>query len=59
MSQPVVHRSASTHRAFKISPADSNYFAFTADPHADGTAFVQVIEIFEIEQVIVERLADQ
>ena len=34
--------------SFKIRPGESNYFAFTADPLHDATAFVQVIEIFEV-----------
>lgn len=46
MNGTVIARSVATHRAFKISAADSNYFAFTADPLADGVGFVQVIEIF-------------
>jgi len=48
MRDPVVHRSARTHRAYKIDPADANYFVFTADPLADQVGFVQVIEIFEV-----------
>lgn len=48
MTDPVVHRTARTYAAFKIRPGESNYFAFTADPLHDATAFVQVIEIFEV-----------
>jgi len=48
MRNPVVHRAARTHRAYKIDPADANYFVFTADPLADQVGFVQVIEIFEV-----------
>jgi mannose-6-phosphate isomerase-like protein (cupin superfamily) len=48
MTAPVVHRRARTLQGFKIQAADSNYFAFTADPLADGTGFVQVIEIFAV-----------
>ena len=48
MHAPVVHRPVGSLRAFKIHPDESNYFAFTADPIADGTRFVQVIEIFEV-----------
>ena len=45
---PVVHRKASAWKAFKIQPADSNYFVFTVDPLQDQTDFVQVIEVFEV-----------
>lgn len=48
MTDPVVHRTARTYAAFKITAEDSNYFAFTADPLNDATSFVQVIEIFEV-----------
>jgi mannose-6-phosphate isomerase-like protein (cupin superfamily) len=33
-------------RAFRISPADTNYFACLYDPLADGAAFTLVVEIF-------------
>jgi len=48
MSHPVTHRSARQYAAWKIQPADTNYFAFTVDSIEDKTAFVQVIEIFEV-----------
>lgn len=48
MSEPVVHRRGAQLAARKIQAADSNYFAFTVDPHSDQTRFVQVIEIFEV-----------
>ena len=48
MSNAVTHRSARSYGAWKISPVDSNYFAFTVDSQDDKTSFVQVIEIFEI-----------
>ena len=48
MARPVVHRTARSHRAYKIHSADANYFVFTVDPQADAVRFVQVIEIFDI-----------
>lgn len=48
MGQPVVHRAARTHSAYKIQSMDANYFVLTTDPRADAVRFVQVIEIFEI-----------
>ena len=48
MQQPVIHRAARTHQAYKIAAADANYFVFTADPLTDHVGFVQVIEIFEV-----------
>ena len=45
---PVTARSARQYTAWKIQPADSNYFAFTVDPIEDKVPFVQVIEIFEV-----------
>ncbi|MFN0164387.1 MAG: cupin domain-containing protein [Burkholderiales bacterium] len=48
MSEPVIHRRGAQLAARKIQAADSNYFAFTVDPHSDRTGFVQVIEIFEV-----------
>jgi mannose-6-phosphate isomerase-like protein (cupin superfamily) len=48
MNNPVTHRSARQYAAWKIQPADTNYFAFTVDSIEDKTAFVQVIEIFEV-----------
>ncbi len=33
--------------AFRISPADTNYFACMLDPLADGVSFTLVVEIFE------------
>jgi len=48
MSDSVTHRSARQYAAWKIQPADTNYFAFTVDPLQDATSFVQVIEIFEV-----------
>jgi mannose-6-phosphate isomerase-like protein (cupin superfamily) len=47
-SNAVTHRSARQYAAWKIQPADTNYFAFTVDPLQDATSFVQVIEIFEV-----------
>jgi len=48
MQAPVVLRGAANHRGVKIAAADTNYFAFTADPATDGVGFVQVIEIFAV-----------
>jgi len=48
MPSPVTHRTARGYRAWKIQPADTNYFAFTVDAQEDHTSFVQVIEIFEV-----------
>ena len=47
MQAPVLARTAATLRAFRISPADSNYFACLFDPLADGVSFTLVVEIFE------------
>ncbi len=47
MNGPVTHRSARAYGAWKIQPADSNYFAFTVDAEDDRTSS-QVIEIFEV-----------
>jgi len=33
-------------RAFRIAPADTNYFACLYDPLADGASFTLVVEIF-------------
>ncbi len=43
-----VTRSATSMDCYKIKAADTNWFALVADPLADGTGFVQVIEIFEV-----------
>lgn len=48
MSDTVTHRTARQYEAWKIQPADTNYFAFTVDTLIDKTSFVQVIEIFEV-----------
>ena len=33
-------------QAFRISPADTNYFLCLMDPIADGAAFTMVVEVF-------------
>lgn len=47
MAAPAIARTASELQAFRISPADSNYFACMLDPLADGVSFTLVVEIFE------------
>ncbi len=47
MSSPSILKQAAELRAFRISPADSNYFACMLDPLADGVSFTLVLEIFE------------
>ncbi|NVN13613.1 cupin domain-containing protein [Nguyenibacter vanlangensis] len=41
-------RSIGQIEAFRISPADSNYFAILFDAHAGGTRSVAVVEIFAV-----------
>jgi len=47
MAAPSIARSAAELLAFRISPADSNYFACLLDPLGDGVSFTMVVEIFE------------
>lgn len=47
MSLPVIGKRAAELRGFRISPADTNYFACLFDPIADGVSFTLVVEIFE------------
>jgi mannose-6-phosphate isomerase-like protein (cupin superfamily) len=47
MPTAAIAKSASELRAFRISPADTNYFACMLDPLADGVSFTMVVEIFE------------
>jgi mannose-6-phosphate isomerase-like protein (cupin superfamily) len=48
MSIPAaLHRSAAAETAWRISPADSNYFILLFDPATEGYESVAVIEIFE------------
>jgi len=47
MSTTSIARRAAELQAFRISPADSNYFACLLDPLADGVSFTLVVEIFE------------
>jgi mannose-6-phosphate isomerase-like protein (cupin superfamily) len=42
-----IAKSAADLQAFRIAPADTNYFACMLDPLADGVAFTLVVEIFE------------
>jgi mannose-6-phosphate isomerase-like protein (cupin superfamily) len=44
---PMIRRSVDACACFRIKAADTNYFVLLADPVADGTAFVTVVEIFE------------
>jgi len=46
MSRPV-SRTPREMRAFKISEADTNYFACIADPVDDGVGFTIVVEIYQ------------
>jgi mannose-6-phosphate isomerase-like protein (cupin superfamily) len=47
MAAPCIAKGAAELKAFRISPADSNYFACLFDPLADGVSFTLVVEIFE------------
>lgn len=47
MTVPVIGKRARELRGFRISPADSNYFACLFDPVEDGVSFTLVVEIFE------------
>ncbi|HEX3573893.1 MAG TPA: cupin domain-containing protein [Rhodopila sp.] len=47
MSTPSIAKRAADLKAFRIAPADSNYFACMLDPLADGVSFTLVVEIFE------------
>lgn len=47
MSVPCIAKHAADLVAFRISPADTNYFACLLDPLADGVSFTMVVEIFE------------
>jgi mannose-6-phosphate isomerase-like protein (cupin superfamily) len=47
MATTSIARRAAEFQAFRISPADSNYFACLLDPLADGVSFTLVVEIFE------------
>jgi mannose-6-phosphate isomerase-like protein (cupin superfamily) len=42
-----VAKDPASHRAFRIAPGDSNYFACLADPVAEGVPFTFIIEIYE------------
>jgi mannose-6-phosphate isomerase-like protein (cupin superfamily) len=42
-----ISKRAADLQAFRIAPADSNYFACMLDPLADGVSFTLVVEIFE------------
>ncbi len=41
-------KTAGDYPVFRIKASDSNKFALVADPHADGTSFVAVVEIFDV-----------
>ena len=47
MPVPSIAKRAADLQAFRIAPADSNYFACMLDPLADGVSFTLVVEIFE------------
>lgn len=42
-----IAKTAADLRAFKISEADTNYFACLADPIADDAPFTMIVEIYE------------
>ena len=44
----VVARSIADCRVFRIQASDTNKFALLADPAAEGTSFVTVVEIFDV-----------
>jgi mannose-6-phosphate isomerase-like protein (cupin superfamily) len=46
MTAPALLRRPDSLRAFRIAPADTNYFACLFDPLADGMSFTLVVEIF-------------
>lgn len=48
MTQPFLARLAQQHWVRRIHPNEPNKFVLLADPVADGAAFVQVIEIFDL-----------
>lgn len=47
MTAPMIGKRAAELQGFRISPADSNYFACLLEPLADGVSFTLVVEIFE------------
>jgi mannose-6-phosphate isomerase-like protein (cupin superfamily) len=47
MPTPSIAKRVADLRAFRIAPADTNYFACLLDPLADGVSFTLVVEIFE------------
>jgi mannose-6-phosphate isomerase-like protein (cupin superfamily) len=44
---PGIRRSINDCACYRIKASDTNYFVLLADPAADGTDFITVIEIFE------------
>ena len=48
MMDAVTKRAVSEVEAFRIAPADSNYFALLLDRQAGGTSAVCVVEIFTV-----------
>lgn len=46
MHVPAIARRPAALQGFRISPADSNYFACLFNPIADGVSFTLVVEIF-------------
>ncbi|MEM7695095.1 MAG: cupin domain-containing protein [Pseudomonadota bacterium] len=47
MFDTAISRAPETLKAFKISEADTNYFACLADPLEDGVPFTIVVEIYQ------------
>jgi mannose-6-phosphate isomerase-like protein (cupin superfamily) len=43
-----VAKSPRDYQVFRIKAADTNKFALIADPHAERTSFVTVVEIFDV-----------
>jgi mannose-6-phosphate isomerase-like protein (cupin superfamily) len=48
MLEPIVSKSAAATAAFRISPADTNYFVLLFDPQGEGLESVVVVEVFTV-----------
>jgi mannose-6-phosphate isomerase-like protein (cupin superfamily) len=48
MFEPMVSKSAVNSGAFRISPADTNYFILLFDPQGEGVQSVVVVEVFAV-----------
>jgi mannose-6-phosphate isomerase-like protein (cupin superfamily) len=44
---PMIRKSADACACYRIKASDTNYFVLLADPVADGTSWITVVEIFE------------